>query len=415
MVEQNPFQMAQQQLDDCARIIRMDAGVHMLLRYPKREIHVSIPVRMDDGTLKVFQGFRVQYNDVRGPTKGGIRFHPEETIDTVRALAAWMTWKCAVVDIPLGGAKGGIICDPKKLSKGELERLSRGYIQAMWPMIGPDKDIPAPDVYTNPQVMAWMMDEYSRFFGANQFGVITGKPLAIGGTKGRIEATARGGMYALEEAAGVCGIDLAKATIAVQGFGNAGYYATKLCKELFGSRIVALSDSSGGIYSELGLVPEAVLEHKHKNGSVIGFPGTREITNEEILELNVDVLIPSALEKVIHENNADKIQAKIIAELANGPTTPEADRVLYERGIHVIPDFLCNAGGVTVSYFEMVQNFYMYYWEEAEINQKLGRKMADAYHVVYNASREFGVNMRQAAYIVAVKRVVEAMELRGWI
>lgn len=380
-----------------------------------REIHVSLPVRMDNGSIKVFRGFRVQYNDARGPTKGGIRFHPEETIDTVRALAAWMTWKCALLDLPLGGAKGGVICNPKQMSQGELERLSRLYIDRIWQFIGPEKDIPAPDVYTNPQIMAWMMDEYSKIVGKNQFGVITGKPLGIGGSAGRDDATARGGLYTIREAAKECGIDLMKATVAIQGYGNAGYNAASLCKTLFGSEIVAISDSKGGIFSKKGLDPEAVLEHKAKTGSVINFPDTRPISNESLLELDVDILIPAALENVITDSNAPKIKAKIVAELANGPTTPEADDILYKKGVHVIPDFLCNAGGVTVSYFEMVQNFYMYYWEEKEVHERLDKKMTTAYHSVLDASKEYGINMRQAAYVVAVKRVVEAMKLRGWV
>ncbi len=380
-----------------------------------REIHVSLPVRMDDGSIKVFRGFRVQYNDARGPTKGGIRFHPEETIDTVRALAAWMTWKCALLDLPLGGAKGGVICNPKQMSQGELERLSRSYIDRIWQFIGPEKDIPAPDVYTNPQTMAWMMDEYSKIVGKNQFGVITGKPLGIGGSAGRDDATARGGLYTVREAAKECGIDLRKATVAIQGYGNAGYNAASLCKTLFGSEIVAISDSKGGIFSKKGLDPEAVLEHKAKTGSVINFPDTRPISNEALLELDVDILIPAALENVITDLNAPKIKAKIVAELANGPTTPEADDILYKKGVHVIPDFLCNAGGVTVSYFEMVQNFYMYYWEEKEVHERLDKKMTTAYHSVLDTSKEYNINMRQAAYVVAVKRVVEAMKLRGWV
>jgi glutamate dehydrogenase (NAD(P)+) len=326
-----------------------------------------------------------------------------------------MTWKCALLDLPLGGAKGGVICNPKQMSQGELERLSRLYIDRIWQFIGPEKDIPAPDVYTNPQTMAWMMDEYSKIVGKNQFGVITGKPLGIGGSVGRDDATARGGLYTVREAARECCIDLRKATVAIQGYGNAGYNAASLCKTLFGSEIVAISDSKGGIFSKKGLDPEAVLEHKAKTGSVINFPGTRPISNEALLELDVDILIPAALENVITDLNAPKIKAKIVAELANGPTTPEADDILYKKGVHVIPDFLCNAGGVTVSYFEMVQNFYMYYWEEKEVHERLDKKMTIAYHSVLDASREYSINMRQAAYVVAVKRVVEAMKLRGWV
>jgi len=415
MAKLNPFEVAQRQLDECARILKLDPDVHAILRLPLRELHVSLPVRMDDGTIRVFQGFRVQYNDARGPTKGGIRFHPDETIDTVRALAAWMTWKCALLDLPLGGAKGGVICNPKEMSRAELERLSRAYIRAIYQFIGPDKDIPAPDVYTNPQIMAWMMDEYSKIAGKNQFSVITGKPVILGGSFGRGDATARGGVYILREAGKVCGIDLKKATVAVQGYGNAGYYAAYLTKSLLGCRIVAVSDSKGGIFSKEGLDPEEVRKHKAKTGSVINFPNTKAISNEELLELDVDILIPAALENVITEKNAPNIKAKIVAELANGPTTPEADDILYKNGIHVIPDFLCNAGGVTVSYFEMVQNFYMYYWDEKEIHQRLDNKMTTAYHSVLNTSKKYNINMRQAAYVVAIERVVEAMKLRGWV
>jgi len=415
MTKPNPFEVAQRQLDECAEIIKLDPDVHAILRVPMRELHVSFPVRMDDGTIRVFQGFRVQYNDALGPTKGGIRFHPEETIDTVRALAAWMTWKCALLGLPLGGGKGGVVCDPKQMSQGELERLSRAYIRAIYQFIGPDKDIPAPDVYTNSQIMAWMMDEYSKIAGKNQFGVITGKPIAVGGSVGRGDATARGGIYVLREAAKECGIDLEGATVAVQGYGNVGYYAAYLAKSLLGCRIVAVSDSKGGIFSKEGLEPEAVREHKANTKSVVGFPNTEAISNEELLELEVDVLIPAALENVITEKNAPNIKAKIVAELANGPTTPDADRILYEKGVHVIPDILCNAGGVTVSYFEMVQNFYMYYWDEEEVHERLDRKMTAAYRSVLNTSKKYKINMRQAAYAVAVERVAEAMKLRGWV
>lgn len=411
----NPFAIAQKQLDECVAIMGLDDGTHALLRVPLRELHVSLPVRMDDGNIRVFEGFRVQYNDARGPTKGGIRFHPEETIDTIRALAAWMTWKCALLDLPLGGAKGGVICDTKTLSTGELERVSRSYIRNIWKFIGPQDDVPAPDVYTDPQVMAWMTDEYSLLAGKNQFGVVTGKPIGIGGSHGRADATARGGMYTIREAAKTLGKDLSKATVAVQGYGNAGYHAARLACELFGSKVVALSDTQGGIYSGRGLDPEAVLEHKQKTGSVVHFPGTKPISNSKLLELKVDVLCPSALESVITEENASKVRCKILAELANGPTTPEADAILYRNGVHVLPDLLCNAGGVTVSYFEMVQNFAMDYWNERKVYGRLDRKITQAYQTVLFVSRNHKINMRQAAYVVAVGRVVEAMKLRGWL
>ncbi len=416
MAELNPFKIVHKQLEDCARILKFDKGTHEMLKRPMRELHVSIPVRMDNGETQVFDGFRVQYNDSRGPTKGGIRFHPDETIDTVRALAAWMTWKTAVVDIPLGGGKGGIVCDPKNLSQGELERLSRGYARAIGPDFwGPEQDVPAPDVYTTPQIMTWIMDEYSKMQGKNQFGLITGKPIMLGGSLGRGDATARGGWYTIREAAQILGIELSKAKIAVQGYGNAGYFAAALGKSLFGCKTIAVSDSKGGIMDEAGLDPEAVNEYKKKTGSVVGFPGAKPISNEALLELPVDILIPSALENVITEKNAGNIKAKISAELANGPTTPEADDILYKKGVHVIPDFLCNAGGVTVSYFEMVQNFYQHYWTEKEVQEKLDLKMKTAYHAVVAASKMYKINMRQAAYVVAVQRVVEAMKLRGWV
>ncbi len=410
----NPFNIAQQQLDEAAAILKLDSALHELLRWPLRELHVTLPVKMDDGTTKVFHGFRVQYNDARGPTKGGIRYHPDETIDTVRALAAWMTWKCSVVDIPLGGAKGGIICNPKELSQGELERLSRAYIRQVGRIIGLEKDVPAPDVYTTPQIMAWMADEYAFLKGHNEFGVITGKPLPMGGSAGRGDATARGGIFCLREAGKVLGIDLKDAPTAIQGYGNAGSFAHQLGIEMLGLKVVAVSDSRGGIYNEDGLDYNNVLAHKQKTGSVAGFPGTKEISNEELLELDVTVLFPSALENVITEDNAANIKAKFSIELANGPTTPEADNILHKNGVYVIPDFLANAGGVTVSYFEMVQNSYNYYWEEALVHARLDAKMTAAFHAVHETAQEHKVHNRLAAYLVAVNRVAEVVKLRGW-
>jgi glutamate dehydrogenase (NAD(P)+) len=415
MVKTNPFSIAQRQLDQCARILNLELGTHEVLRAPMRELHVSLPVHMDDGAIKVFQAFRVQYNDAKGPTIGGIRFHPEESIDNVRAHAAWMTWKCALLDLPLGGGKGGVICNPKEMSRGELERLSRTYVDRVWQIIGPEKDVPAPDVYTNPQIMAWMADEFSKLCGKNQFGVITGKPTSLGGSEGRSDATAQGGLYTVREAARECSIDLSQATVAIQGYGNAGYHAARLATSLLGSKVLAVSDSKGGIYGEDGLNPEAIGIHKAKTSSVINFPGTKSISNEEILELDVDILIPAAMENVITDGNAPRIRARIIAELASGPTATEADDILHKNGIHVIPDFLCNAGSVTVSYFEMVQNAYMYYWELEDVHKRLDKKMTTAYHSVLNTSRKYNINMRQAAYVVAVERVVEAMKLRGWV
>jgi len=411
----NPFEIVQKQIDKCARIMKLDPDVTDILKSPMRELHVSLPVRMDNGSVKVFQGFRVQYNDAKGPTKGGIRFHPDETIDTVRALAAWMTWKCALMDLPLGGGKGGIICNPKEMSEGELERLSRAYARAVYQFIGPERDVPAPDVYTTPQIMAWIMDEYSAMAGKSQFGVITGKPLALGGSRGRGDATAKGGMYCIREAARKLGIDLGKATIAVQGYGNAGYYAAKLAREMFGSRIIAVCDSQGGCYCKTGIDPEEANKIKTKTTSVCNLKMGDKINGDDLLELDVDILIPSAIENVITEKNANNIKAKIVAELANGPTTPEADDILYKKGIHVIPDFLCNAGGVTVSYFEMVQNFNMYYWDEDEVYDRLDKKMTTAYNSVWDTHKDYKIHMRQAAYVRAVERVVEAMKLRGWV
>jgi len=410
----NPFKIAQHQLDEAAAILKLEPGIHALLREPRRELHVTIPVKMDDGTVKVFKGFRVQYNDARGATKGGIRFHPEETIDTVRALAAWMTWKTAVVDIPLGGGKGGVICNPKEMSQGELERLSRGYIRAIGRFIGPETDVPAPDVYTTPQIMAWMVDEYSVITGYNVPGVITGKPLPLGGSAGRGDATARGGVYTIREAAKVLGINLKGATCAIQGYGNAGYFGHVLAEELLGMKVVAVSDSKGGIYNPAGLDFKTVSAHKEKTDSVINFPGAKNITNEEILELDVVVLIPAALENQITERNAANIKAKIVAEFANGPTTPEADKILFANGVYVIPDFLCNAGGVTVSYFEQVQNAYDYYWGLEEVYERLDKKMTSAFHAVHEMSKKHKVHNRVGAYLVAVNRVAEAMRLRGW-
>ncbi|MCB0006213.1 MAG: Glu/Leu/Phe/Val dehydrogenase [Anaerolineales bacterium] len=411
----NPFAIAQAQLDDAAEILQLDPEMHAFLREPMREFHFTIPVRMDDGSSRIFRGFRVQYNDARGPAKGGIRYHWDETIDTVRALAAWMTWKTAVVDIPLGGAKGGIICDPRALSEAELERLSRGYMRQVVRFVGLTKDVPAPDVYTNPRIMAWMMDEYQTLTGHHEPGVITGKPLPLGGSAGRGDATARGGIFVLREAAKTLGMNLQGATAAIQGYGNAGSFAHQLAAELLGMKIVAASDSRGGIYNPQGLDPAALGDHKLHSHSVIDFPGADNISNEELLELDVDVLIPAALESVITGRNAANIKAKVIAELANGPTTPEADDILQAKNVYVLPDFLCYAGGVTVSYFEMVQNAYNYYWTEPVVHERLDEKMTNAYHAVHQLAQQHGVNNRIGAYLVAVSRVAEAVRLRGWV
>ncbi|MHC4939476.1 MAG: Glu/Leu/Phe/Val family dehydrogenase [Planctomycetota bacterium] len=416
MTETNPFHIAQAQFDECAEMLGLDDAMRNLLRWPQREYHVTIPVRMDDGKFRVFHGYRVQYNSARGPTKGGLRWHPDETIDTVRALGAWMTWKTAVVDIPLGGGKGGITCNPKELSKAEQERLARGYIRAVGGVLGVTRDVPAPDVYTNPQIMGWMMDEYETMLGTTHPGVITGKPLSLGGSRGRMDATARGGVYCVREAGKITNTDWDNATYAVQGFGNAGQFAATLHRELLGkSKFVACSDSRGGIYCESGLNPDEVIAYKRENGRLEGFPGADSVTNEELLELEVDVLYPSALENVITSSNADKIKAKMLCELANGPTTPAADRILHERGIVVLPDFLANAGGVTVSYFEQVQNIYQFYWSLERVHQRLDRKMTDAFHAVWETAWREKVHMRLAAYLVAVQRVAQAVQDRGWL
>lgn len=410
----NPFTISQQQFDAAADLLGLDLGLRAVLREPVRELHVTLPVRMDDGSVRTFKAFRVQYNDARGPAKGGIRFHPDETIDTVRALAAWMTWKTAVMDLPLGGGKGGIICNPKALSERELERLSRAYINAIAWIIGPERDIPAPDVYTTPQIMGWMMDEFSKHRGCTTPGVITGKPLALWGSLGRDDATARGAMYAIREAASVVGVDLSKARVAIQGFGNAGMFGMALAQQMFGATVVAVSDSQGGVFDPRGLSYREVVEFKEQTGSVAGFPGAQAISNQEILELDAEILIPAALENQITAENAGRIRAKIVAEEANGPTIPEADDILHKRGVFVIPDFLCNAGGVTVSYFEWVQNQRGMPWELEDVHRRLDRKMTRAFNETLEASRRHRVDMRKGAYCVAVGRVAEAVRARGW-
>ncbi len=414
----NPFKMAQAQLSTAAELMNLDEDIHAVLREPMREFHVSIPVRMDDGTLKVFKGFRVQYNDARGPAKGGIRFHPGETIDTVRALAAWMTWKCAVVNIPLGGGKGGVICDPKDMTQSELERLSRGYMQRIGRYIGPEIDVPAPDVYTNPQIMAWMADEFAKIRGYYAPGVITGKPIAIGGSEGRGDATARGARYTIREAAKHLGLDLKNATVAVQGFGNAGANAARLMAE-DGCKIVGISDVGGAFHNENGIDVAKAIEYVTENGTLAGFntvSDCEELTPaEKVLELDVDILIPAALEGQITEKNVHNIKAKMVAECANGPTTPEADKVLTEKGVFIIPDFLCNAGGVTVSYFEQVQGNMNFFWPAEEVDERLGHIMKKAFWSVVETAEKYNVNNRTGAYVVAVGRVAEAMRLRGWV
>lgn len=415
MTENNPFAIAQRQFDEAAAVLGLDPATHAFLREPMREITVTIPIRMDDGSARIFKGYRVQYNDARGACKGGVRWHPDETLDTIRALAAWMTWKTAVVDIPLGGGNGGVICNPKELSPTEQERLARGYVRTVGKMLGEEIDIPAPDVYTTPQIMAWMMDEYSVIKGHMAPGVITGKPLQLGGSQGRVDATARGGVYMVREAAKIRGLNLEGARVAIQGYGNSGRSIHQLMTEQLGMKVVAVSDSKGGIYHESGLHFETTARHKRETGSVIDLPGAMSITNEELLALDVTVLVPAALENVITEDNAGEIRAKIVAELANGPTTPEADKILHEKNIYVLPDFLCNAGGVTVSYFELVQNAYNYYWSLEDVYRRLDTKMSSAFQTVHQMAQAKRVHNRLAAYLVAVERVAEAVKLRGWV
>ncbi|MEM4379155.1 MAG: Glu/Leu/Phe/Val dehydrogenase [Thermoplasmatales archaeon] len=412
--ELDPFKIAQKQLDEAAKIMNLDPQAHAILREPQSILQVQIPVKMDNGTTKVFTGFRVHYNWARGPVKGGIRFHPQESLSTVKALAAWMTWKTSLADIPYGGAKGGIICDPKSMSVGELERLSRGYVRAIGEYIGPEIDIPAPDVYTTPQIMAWMMDEYSTMVGHNVPGVITGKPLEIGGSLGRGDATAKGGMFVLREAAKHLKIGLSNATVAIQGFGNAGEFAHKLVTEMFHSKVVAVSDSKGGIYKKEGLNFEEVKQHKMKTGSVVGFKGAKDISNEDLLKLDVDVLIPAALENQITSKNASSVKAKIVLELANGPTTPDADEILSRNKVFDVPDFLANSGGVIVSYFEWVQNIGGYYWDLDEVYQRLDKKISKSFKDTLETMQKYNTNPRMAAYILAVDRVAKAMKTRGW-
>jgi glutamate dehydrogenase (NAD(P)+) len=411
----NLFEMVKSHICTCSIDLALTPNAEAILKLPMRELHVSIPVRMDNGTIKIFQGFRVQYNDTLGPTKGGIRFHPEETIDTIRGLAALMTWKCALYDLPLGGAKGGVICNPKEMSDGELERLSRAYIQSVYQVIGPDRDVPAPDVYTDARIMSWMMDEYSRIAGKTVFGVITGKPETLGGSEGREDATARGGWYIVNEAAKELGLVLPESTVAVQGFGNVGAHAARIGQQEYGCHIIAVSDSKGGIYLDSGLDIGRVMEHKEKTGSVQDFPGSVNITNEQLLELDVDILIPAALERVIGRKNAGAVRARLIAEFANGPVTDEADILLNGRGVPIIPDILCNAGGVIVSYYEMVQNANMDHWELGKVHRKMEKKMVDTFHTVWDVTISDKVTMRQVAYAVAVRRVVRAMRFRGWV
>jgi len=408
----NSFRISQIQFDMAAEYLKLDPGLRQILRTPKRVLEVSIPVKMDNGQLKVFTGYRVQHNIARGPAKGGIRFHPNVTLDEVKALAAWMTWKTATVNIPFGGSKGGVICDPKRMSRGELERMTRRYASEILPLIGPEQDIPAPDVYTDSQTMAWIMDTYSMTLGYSTLGVVTGKPISLGGSLGRLEATARGCVMVVEEACKVKKIPLRGATVAIQGFGNAGSIAARLFAEKK-AKVVAVSDSRGGVYNSRGIDPLKALRYKERSGTVVGMPGASRISNDDLLTLKCDILVPAALENVITLHNADQIKARIIAEAANGPTTPHADEVLARKGVLVLPDILANAGGVTMSYFEWVQDLQGYFWEEHEINQKLEGVMKRAYASVQETMRKFHVHSRAGAYILAVGRVAEATLIRG--
>jgi glutamate dehydrogenase (NAD(P)+) len=408
----NPFRIAQMQFDLAAEYLKLDPGLRQVLRTPKRVLEVSIPTKMDNGQLKVFTGYRVQHNIARGPAKGGIRYHPNVTLDEVKALAAWMTWKTATVNIPYGGGKGGVICDPKRMSPGELERMTRRYASEILPIIGPDRDIPAPDVYTNAQTMAWIMDTYSMTVGYSALGVVTGKPISLGGSEGRNEATARGCLFVTEEACKVKKMSLRGSTVAVQGFGNAGSIAARLFAEKK-AKIVAISDSRGGVYSSRGIDPMKALRYKERSGTVVGMPGASRISNDDLLTLKCDILIPAALENVITLHNADQIKAKIVAEAANGPTTPHADEVLHRKGILVLPDILANAGGVTVSYFEWAQDLQGYFWEENEVNARLEKVIKKAFWDVHETLRKYRTHMRAAAYILAVGRVAEATLVRG--
>jgi glutamate dehydrogenase (NAD(P)+) len=411
----DPFDISQKQLYKALKLMGYGRYYYAALSEPERFIEVKITARMDDGSLKTYKGFRSQYNSARGPMKGGIRWHPDESASLVKALSAWMTWKCACVDIPLGGAKGGIICNPKEMSDNELEHLARAYIQKVADFIGPNIDVPAPDVYTTPQIMAWMMDEYEKIMRVHSPSVITGKPLELGGSAGRSVATAKGGTYCIREAAKDLDINLNGATVAIQGYGNAGSHAARILHDEYGCNIIAASDSKGGIVNTEGFNPHKAYEHKKETSTVVGTPGTKEISNTDLLELECDVLIPAALENVITKKNASDINAKVVAELANGPTTPAADETLFENGISVIPDFLCNAGGVTVSYFEMVQGYYRYFWSEKEVFNALDKIMTKAYQGTVKAAKEYETNNRMGAYIIAIDRVIDAMKLRGWL
>ncbi|NVM54891.1 MAG: Glu/Leu/Phe/Val dehydrogenase [Candidatus Helarchaeota archaeon] len=413
--ELNPFKIAQQQLQQACDLLGYDESIFHALAEPERFITVNITIKMDDGSRKSFKGFRSQYNSARGPVKGGIRWHPDESPDLVKALSAWMTWKTAIVNIPLGGAKGGIICNPKDLSMSEKERLARAWTRKLADFLGPRIDIPAPDVYTDDKIMTWILDEYEAITRHKAPSMITGKPVSIGGSEGRDTATAVGGIFTIEEAAKEIGLELNGATVVVQGYGNAGSFAAIILQNDYNCKIIAVSDSKGAIYNANGFDANKALEHKKKTTTVVGLEGTTKITNAELLELECDILVPAALENVITGKNAHNIKAKLICELANGPTTPQADEILFKNNVLVIPDFLANAGGVTVSYFEMVQGYYLSFWSREEVNKRLKVIMKAAYKEMSEKAKSNNIHNRMGAYMVAVERVVKAMKLRGWL
>ncbi len=410
--QQDPWEMALAQFERAARYVPLKRGIREFLMFPRRELTVHFPVKMDDGSVRIFTGYRVHHSTVLGPTKGGIRYHPDVTLHEVRALAMWMTWKCAVAGLPYGGAKGGVACDPKRLSPAELERLTRRYATEISVLMGPESDIPAPDVGTTPQVMAWIMDTYSMHRGYSVPAVVTGKPVSVGGTVGREDATGRGCALVAREAAEIVGLRLGEARVVVQGFGNVGYHTARILHRM-GARVVGVSDSRGGIYDPAGLDPEAVQAHKRKTGSVVDFPGARTVTNEELLELPCDILVPAALEGQIHRENARRIRARVVVEGANGPTTPEADDLLSQRGVLVVPDIVANAGGVIVSYFEWVQDLQSFFWDEEEVYERLERMLVRSFRRVVEVAKAHGVDLRTAALIRAIQRVSDALLTLG--
>ena len=412
VVEKNAYEAAMENFDLAADALELDDDVRCVIKYPERVLTVVLPVRMDNGRIHCFQGHRVQHSTARGPAKGGIRYHPNVTLDEVKALATWMTWKTAAVNIPFGGGKGGVICDPKRMSKAELERMTRRYTSEILPLIGPEQDIPAPDVYTDSQTMAWIMDTYSMTKGYSTLGVVTGKPVSIGGSEGRKEATARGCLVVTEEACKMKKMSLRGASVAIQGFGNAGSLVARLFTEKK-ARVVAISDSRGGVFNSRGIDPLKAMRYKERAQTVVGMPGTSRISNDDLLTMKCDILVPAALENVITLNNAEQIKAKIVAEAANGPTTPHADEVLARRGIVVLPDILANAGGVTASYFEWVQDLQSFFWPMDEVNAKLESVMRRAFLEVHENARKHRTHMRTGAYVLAVGRVADATLVRG--